>query len=107
MIRCHLLLHDDVISTRRISWILYLPSAAWSPLSGGALELYPALPTPSSSTPPNSWRDEGGSDVIPGKTIRPRWGQFVFFEVMPGESYHSVEEVVAEAGMERLSISGW
>lgn len=114
--RCHLLLHDDVISTRRISWILYLPSANWqaNPTWGGALELYPATtpspPTDRSSSEadkPRTWRDEVGSDVIPGKTIHPKWGQFVFFEVQPGKSYHSVEEVVIGEGKERLSISGW
>jgi Rps23 Pro-64 3,4-dihydroxylase Tpa1-like proline 4-hydroxylase len=121
--RCHLLLHDDVISTRRISWILYLPSANWqaNPTWGGALELYPATnpSTPTSTTTttdssssseptkPKTWRDEVGSDVIPGKTIHPKWGQFVFFEVQPGKSYHSVEEVVVGEGKERLSISGW
>lgn len=111
---CHLLLHDDVISTRRISWILYLPSMNWqsNPTWGGALELYPAT-TPSTAdaddslSTSKSWRDEVGSDVLPGKTIHPKWGQFVFFEVQPGKSYHSVEEVVIGEGKERLSISGW
>ena len=112
--RCHLLLHDDVISTRRISWILYLPSEAWTANWGGALELYPSLqphgvpsvaPSPEGTIP--SWREEIGSDVFPGKVIHPKWGQFVFFEVQPGMSYHSVEEVVMGEGKERLSISGW
>lgn len=31
----------------------------------------------------------------------------MFFEVQPGKSYHSVEEVVVQEGKERLSISGW
>ncbi|CED84823.1 Predicted component of NuA3 histone acetyltransferase complex [Phaffia rhodozyma] len=108
---CHLLLHDDVISTRRISWILYLPSSAWPTSYGGALELYPALPTPdvpfSPENPPKTWREETGSDVFPTKVIPPKWGQFVFFEVQPGKSYHSVEEVVAPEGVVRQSISGW
>jgi len=110
--RCHLLLHDDVISTRRISWILYLPSESWTPAWGGALELYPSLQSNPSSVPldpskPATWKEEIGSDVFPGKTIHPKWGQFVFFEVMPGMSYHSVEEVIKGEGKERLSISGW
>ena len=110
--RCHLLLHDDVISTRRISWILYLPSESWTPAWGGALELYPSLQSNPSSVPldpskPATWKEEIGSDVFPGKTIHPKWGQFVFFEVMPGMSYHSVEEVIKGDGKERLSISGW
>lgn len=36
--------------------------------------------------------------------------QFAFFEVQPGHSFHSVEEVVVgtpEDGIQRLSISGW
>jgi Rps23 Pro-64 3,4-dihydroxylase Tpa1-like proline 4-hydroxylase len=39
----HLLCHDDVISTRRASYILYLtdPSTPWLAADGGALELYP------------------------------------------------------------------
>ncbi len=38
------------------------------------------------------------------------WNQLVFFEVQPGHSFHSVEEVVvgeSEDGRQRLSISGW
>jgi Rps23 Pro-64 3,4-dihydroxylase Tpa1-like proline 4-hydroxylase len=40
---CHLLCHDDVISTRRVSYILYLtdPDETWNSEDGGALELYP------------------------------------------------------------------
>jgi 2OG-Fe(II) oxygenase superfamily len=39
----HLLCHDDVISTRRASYIVYLtdPDEPWRPEDGGALELYP------------------------------------------------------------------
>jgi Rps23 Pro-64 3,4-dihydroxylase Tpa1-like proline 4-hydroxylase len=40
---CHLLCHDDVISTRRVSYILYLtdPDEPWTAEDGGGLELYP------------------------------------------------------------------
>ena len=40
---CYLLNHDDVIGTRRISFILYLvlDEPGWRPEWGGALELYP------------------------------------------------------------------
>ena len=41
---CHLLNHDDVIGSRRVSYILYLPlpiDQPWQPEWGGALELYP------------------------------------------------------------------
>jgi len=40
---CHLLCHDDVIGTRRVSYILYLtdPDKPWQANWGGALRLYP------------------------------------------------------------------
>ncbi|KAI7939894.1 hypothetical protein MJO28_013546 [Puccinia striiformis f. sp. tritici] len=93
---CHLLNHDDVIGTRRVSYILYLtdPDLPWEAEDGGSLELYPVdsetrqpLPTPSSK-------------------ILPSWNHFVFFVVQPGKSFHSVEEVF-NSKKSRLSISGW
>lgn len=41
----HLLCHDDVIGTRRVSYIIYLtdPDDAWRADDGGALELYPCV----------------------------------------------------------------
>lgn len=103
---CHLLNHDDVIGTRRVSYILYMPLPhyrLWQRDWGGALELYPVR--------------EGAADgvlepePVPTKSIPPVWNQFVFFEVQPGRSFHSVEEVVVggedEGGCQRLSISGW
>ncbi|KAH0840195.1 Oxoglutarate and iron-dependent oxygenase degradation C-term-domain-containing protein [Lanmaoa asiatica] len=98
---CHLLNHDDVIGTRRVSYILYMPipcDKTWRTEYGGALELYPVR--------------EGGDipepQVAPVKAIPPSWNQFVFFEVQPGRSFHSVEEVVVDKdGCARLSISGW
>ena len=71
---------------------------AWRTEYGGALELYPVR--------------EGGDvpepEVAPAKAIPPSWNQFVFFEVQPGKSFHSVEEVVVgQEGHTRLSISGW
>ena len=103
---CHLLNHDDVIGTRRVSYILYMPvphTSQWKEEWGGALELYPtkldknAIPEP---------------EAVPCKKIFPSWNQFVFFEVQPGKSFHSVEEVVVggegdEEGRARVSISGW
>ncbi|EIW72950.1 hypothetical protein TREMEDRAFT_42106 [Tremella mesenterica DSM 1558] len=115
----HLLLHDDSISTRLISFILYLPNSpldapsssdtsliisadgqflkGWNPAWGGALELYPV---------------ESGEEVgLPGvkRTLKVdvKWGQIVFFEVQPGRSYHSVEEVIVGDGRQRLGVSGW
>lgn len=92
---CHLLNHDDVISTRRVSYILYLPDPdqPWQPEWGGALELYPV-------------KTKGTPDDVPSKIIPPKWNQFTFFTVQPGHSFHSVEEVV-HPSQSRLSISGW
>ncbi|EPQ31176.1 uncharacterized protein PFL1_01364 [Pseudozyma flocculosa PF-1] len=92
---CHLLNHDDVISTRRVSYILYLPDPdqPWQPQWGGALELYPV-------------RSKGTPDDLPSKVIPPKWNQYTFFTVQPGHSFHSVEEVVSPT-QSRLSISGW
>ncbi|KAG7097436.1 hypothetical protein E1B28_004780 [Marasmius oreades] len=102
---CHLLNHDDVIGTRRVSYILYMPLPhyqVWPSSYGGALELYPVRPGPDGTLEPEN---------IPSKSIAPSWNQFIFFEVQPGRSFHSVEEVVVgeggEDGRERLSISGW
>ncbi|KAI0082492.1 nuclear protein [Panus rudis PR-1116 ss-1] len=101
---CHLLNHDDVIGTRRVSYILYMPIPryqGWQPEWGGALELYPVRPGPDGVPEP---------EPVPSKSIPPSWNQFIFFEVQPGHSFHSVEEVVVgegEDGRQRLSISGW
>ena len=101
---CHLLNHDDVIGTRRVSYILYMPLPhyqGWQSEWGGALELYPVRPGPDGVPEP---------EPIPAKSIPPVWNQFIFFEVQPGRSFHSVEEVVvgeSEDGRQRLSISGW
>ncbi|KAL0573293.1 putative component of NuA3 histone acetyltransferase complex [Marasmius crinis-equi] len=102
---CHLLNHDDVIGSRRVSYILYMPLPnyqVWPPSWGGALELYPVKPGLDGTLEPES---------VPVKSIPPSWNQFIFFEVQPGRSFHSVEEVVVggggEDGRERLSISGW
>ncbi|KAI8908303.1 Oxoglutarate and iron-dependent oxygenase degradation C-term-domain-containing protein [Gorgonomyces haynaldii] len=91
---CHLLNHDDVIGTRKVSFILYLPDPEdeWLPEYGGALELYPVL---EKGTPKNE----------PTVVLAPVWNSFSFFAVQPGHSFHSVEEVVAQK--ERISISGW
>ena len=101
---CHLLNHDDVIGSRRVSYILYMPLPhyqGWQPEWGGALELYPTRTGPDGLPEP---------ECVPSKCIPPSWDQFIFFEVQPGKSFHSVEEVVvgeAEDGRQRLSISGW
>lgn len=108
---CHLLCHDDVIGSRRVSYILYLtdPDAPWKPEYGGALRLYPT----------RTETDADGKEIkIPGPdwtvSIPPAFNQLSFFTVQPGESFHDVEEVYhaeteSEKGKKRvrMAISGW
>ena len=110
---CHLLCHDDVIGSRRVSYILYLtnPDIPWKESWGGALRLYPT-------------KEEKGKDgrkvKLPShewnKVIPPAWNQLSFFAVQPGESFHDVEEVYKrrrgeesqeDGGRVRMAISGW
>ncbi|KAK3936202.1 putative PKHD-type hydroxylase [Diplogelasinospora grovesii] len=110
---CYLLCHDDVIGSRKVSYILYLtdPDTPWQPEWGGALRLYPVT-------------DRAGKDGEVAKTplpdavkvIPPAWNQLSFFAVQPGESFHDVEEVYHAASEEeleknggriRMAISGW
>lgn len=111
--RCYLLCHDDVIGSRRISYILYLtdPDLPWKEEWGGALRLYPT----------KTFEDEEGEKTITPspdftKVIPPAWNQLSFFAVQPGESFHDVEEVYhaenkeqleKEGGRIRMAISGW
>ena len=110
---CYLLCHDDVIGSRKVSYILYLtdPDTPWQPEWGGALRLFPVV-------------DRKGKDGEVAKTplpdaakvIPPAWNQLSFFAVQPGESFHDVEEVYHAAskdemekngGRIRMAISGW
>ena len=114
---CHLLCHDDVIGSRRVSYILYLtdPDKPWKEEWGGALRLYPT-----------ETYTEGTGEVIKvpspdhSVSIPPAFNQLSFFAVQPGESFHDVQEVFAdneEKGQEngqekagervRMAISGW
>lgn len=92
------------VGSRRVSYILYMTlpkDEDWKPEWGGALELYPVKDGADGIPEP---------ECVPSKVIPPSWNQFVFFEVQPGHSFHSVEEVIVdEAGKsrQRLSISGW
>ncbi|KAK7424925.1 putative component of NuA3 histone acetyltransferase complex [Neonectria punicea] len=110
---CYLLCHDDVIGSRRVSYILYLvdPDMPWKPEWGGALRLFPV----------QEIKDKDGEvaktplpDVT--KVIPPAWNQLSFFAVQPGESFHDVEEVYhaktkelleKQGGRVRMAISGW
>jgi Rps23 Pro-64 3,4-dihydroxylase Tpa1-like proline 4-hydroxylase len=109
---CHLLCHDDVIGTRRISYILYLtdPDKPWKAEWGGALRLYPTQKMKSK---------DGNEVIIPSAdfslTIPPAFNQLSFFAIQPGESFHDVEEVYVrkegesqdDGGRVRMAISGW
>ncbi|KAH0556960.1 hypothetical protein GP486_005246, partial [Trichoglossum hirsutum] len=111
---CYLLCHDDVIGSRRVSYILYLtdPDRPWKAEWGGALRLYGTTSI-----------EEGGGQVTrvpdpePTLSIPPSFNQLSFFAVQPGESFHDVEEVRAcepgeaekedDGGRVRMAISGW
>lgn len=91
---CHLLTHDDVIGSRRISFILYLPDPdrTWKPHYGGGLRLFDSI---ISNVPYSD----------PCATLVPQFNQIAFFKVQPGFSFHDVEEVKVDK--HRLSIQGW
>ena len=109
---CHLLCHDDVIGSRRLSYILYLtdPEHPWKPEWGGALRLYPTTRMKTS---------DGSEAIVPSaefsKSIPPAFNQLSFFTIQPGESFHDVEEVYKrqdgddenDGGRMRMAISGW
>lgn len=110
---CHLLCHDDVIGSRRVSYILYLtnPDRPWKTEWGGALRLYPTV----------VHTDKDRKEVkVPSpdwsRSIPPAFNQLSFFAVQPGESFHDVEEVYAcqpdskddgDEARVRMAISGW
>jgi Rps23 Pro-64 3,4-dihydroxylase Tpa1-like proline 4-hydroxylase/GGDEF domain-containing protein len=111
---CYLLCHDDVIGSRRVSYILYLtdPDTPWQPEWGGALRLYPVQELKKDE------QEEVAKTPLPdpSKIIPPAWNQLSFFAVQPGESFHDVEEVYhaatkeqleKEGGRVRMAISGW
>jgi len=92
---CHLLCHDDVIGTRKVSYILYLTEEGWKKEEGGALEIY-------------NYDEHNGQRIpqpIPCKTFLPIFNSMAYFAVQPGTSFHSVQEVYGERP--RLSIQGW
>lgn len=80
-----------------MSYIIYLndPEQPWTSEDGGALELYPL-----------SSDGVGHPDTTPCRNILPAFNQMVLFTVVPGVSFHAVQEVFAK-GKPRLSISGW
>jgi prolyl 3-hydroxylase /prolyl 3,4-dihydroxylase len=97
---CHLLCHDDVIGTRKVSYILYLTEPDWDVSEGGALELYDSY---SLSGDAAAIRRE--PETCPSKTLLPLFNSMAFFIVEPGVSFHAVQEVLGERP--RLSVQGW
>ena len=91
---CHLLIHDDVIGSRRISFIIYLPdpNRKWKDHYGGGLRLFPTV-------------DYNIPHPDPVAKLVPQFNQFAFFKIQPGYSWHDVEEVKVDKY--RLSIQGW
>ncbi|CCD25269.1 oxidative DNA demethylase NDAI_0E04520 [Naumovozyma dairenensis CBS 421] len=91
---CHLVPHDDVIGSRRISFILYLPDPdrTWKSHYGGGLRLYDTIM-------PNIPQNDPCAKLVP------QFNQIAFFKVNPGFSFHDVEEVKVDK--HRLSIQGW
>lgn len=108
MAGCHLLCHDDVIGTRKISYILYLTEAEpeWSASEGGALELYDSKTTRTNDTTTTSSRTGRRiPEPVPCVTLLPVFNHMAFFVVEPGYSFHAVQEVLGERP--RLSLQGW
>ncbi|AOA64410.1 Poly(rA) binding protein, translation termination efficiency [Komagataella phaffii CBS 7435] len=91
---CHLLTHDDVIGTRRVSFILYMPEPGrtWKPHYGGSLRLFDSIVP---NVPKSDFECK----------LTPQFNQIAFFTVQPGLSFHDVEEVRVDK--HRLSIQGW
>ncbi|XP_062534061.1 prolyl 3-hydroxylase sudestada1-like isoform X3 [Armigeres subalbatus] len=92
----YLLVHDDLLTDRRIAFVFYLsPWEAhreWSEKHGGALELFKA--------------DENILPVFPvTDCIYPKNNQLVFFKVCE-RSFHQVGEVTTFE-YPRLTINGW
>ncbi|VEU39134.1 unnamed protein product [Pseudo-nitzschia multistriata] len=96
---CHLLCHDDVIGTRKISYIIYMTEENWDgPTEGGALELYGPQADDNETS-------SSRSTPIPVARAWPVFNSMAFFEVLPGRSFHAVQEVTGDRP--RLSLQGW
>ncbi|XP_063366193.1 prolyl 3-hydroxylase sudestada1 [Cydia amplana] len=107
----HLLVHDDLLGSRRVAFILYLApwtcppqrdqngddhvdvdnDTGWSAHMGGALELLE--------------RDEDGRPTDVARSVLPANNMLAFFQVGP-ETFHQVGEVLS-LELPRLSINGW
>eukprot|EP00049_Salpingoeca_infusionum_P026021 m.23237 g.23237 ORF g.23237 m.23237 type:complete len:575 (+) comp8466_c1_seq1:224-1948(+) len=107
----HLLCHDDVIGTRAVSFILYFSAEDWSEKDGGALELYPLqedsiVHREAEGQETKEMLVQGLPQAKPTTRHLPLFNCMGAFRVMPGRSYHSVQEVLRD-GSPRLSIQGW
>jgi len=93
----HLLCHDDVIGTRKVSFIYYLtdPTSDWTATEGGALELYPS----------ETGAPRGTPAIVPSEELLPLSDSLAIFIVEPGVSFHAVREVRGHRA--RVSIQGW
>uniref|UniRef100_A0AAG5D2H3 uS12 prolyl 3-hydroxylase n=1 Tax=Anopheles atroparvus TaxID=41427 RepID=A0AAG5D2H3_ANOAO len=92
----YLLVHDDLLSDRRIAYVFYLSPwdchRQWTESNGGALELFKA--------------DGNQLPVFPvTDKIFPRNNQLVLFQVCE-KSFHQVSEVTTFE-YPRLTINGW
>jgi Rps23 Pro-64 3,4-dihydroxylase Tpa1-like proline 4-hydroxylase len=104
---CHLLCHDDVIGTRKVSYILYLTDEDWKEEDGGHLELYGSRPAVVNNKSDERATESGIRipDAVPSKLLLPLYNHMACFVVKPGQSFHSVQEVLGEHP--RLSLQGW
>lgn len=91
----YLLVHDDLMTDRRIAFVYYISpwkgSEQWTSEMGGALELF------------ENKDEEPFFPVV--KKIPPINNQFLFFKVCP-DSFHQVGEVTSY-DYPRLTINGW
>src|ERR1700760_2873580 len=82
---CHLLCHDDVIGSRRLSYILYLPDPEkpWKPECGGALRLYPTEKMIDKADETEALVPSADFTIV----IPPAFNQLSFFTIQPGQSF--------------------
>jgi len=112
--------HDDVIGTRRVSYIIYFsdPDPAWEFKDGGMLELYPLAKRDNDQKKQKNKKSKksksdadpdvlaGVPAVAPTACLCPAFNTMAMFVVQPGKSYHAVQEVRTDM-RPRLSIQGW
>ena len=102
---CHLLCHDDVIGTRKLSYILYMTESDWKAEEGGALELYDSRVVAVKASDEDEATNHRIPESIPCQSILPQFNHMAFFKVQPGYSFHAVQEVLGDRP--RLSLQGW